>query len=119
MCVHHVEGERAQPLLDEGSGAFGDAGGEERVVHELEPALSGFLIDDEGEMPASQPGMPEALGVERRPAQPLHEEELQLFAAGAQVIGINGTEHGVVLDGGIEELNGTLDRLPAAGEFEE
>lgn len=119
VCVDHVEGERSEPLFDGAPHRLRDAGGSERLGHEGEPALGCLLIDDEGEVTPTQPRVPVPLGVEGRTAEPLNEEELQLLAAGAKVLRIDGPKDRVSFDAVVEVVDRPLDGLATSGAFDE
>lgn len=62
----------------------------EGTIHQLNPAIAGGLIDDEGHMPHAQARMTALLDVAWRPAEAADEEVAQpLFGAGQVVCGIH------------------------------
>ena len=52
----------------------------ERLRHALHPLIAFARADRKRQMPRPQPRMAEALDVQRRPAQPADEEQVQLVA---------------------------------------
>jgi hypothetical protein len=86
--VAHVVGERVQPLAQVVAQPARHLVLGERAVHAPEPLVALARADREGEVPHAQPRVAALLHVDRRPARPAGEEEVQLVARRPEARGV-------------------------------